>query len=177
MPSGLSATKKRPYYFHDTLQFMTPQIMKNKHQESNLLAQHTGEDTSLSGENEEDTQMNGRPNENVPLENITPLENPAVMQQASCQSNRDNCRQSLLGKGLTAIDPVDMCFIDYMKQQTQSKTPDPNEFLHSLLPDMKSMTAKQKCRFKIGAMKLMDEILEDTGSDQRSFMGLCSRSN
>jgi hypothetical protein len=36
---------------------------------------------------------------------------------------------------------------------------------------MKSMTAKQKRRFKIGAMKLMDEILEDTGSDQRSSMG------
>jgi hypothetical protein len=30
---------------------------------------------------------------------------------------------------------------------------------------MKSMTAKQKCMFKIGAMKLMDEILEDIGSD------------
>jgi hypothetical protein len=31
---------------------------------------------------------------------------------------------------------------------------------------MKSMTAKPKCTFKIGALNLMDEILEDTGSDQ-----------
>jgi hypothetical protein len=44
-----------------------------------------------------------------------------------------------------------------MKQQTQSKTPDTDEeFLYSLLPDMKLMTAKQKRRFKIGAMKLME---------------------
>jgi hypothetical protein len=34
------------------------------------------------------------------------------------------------------------------------------------------MTAKHKRRFKIGAMKLMDEILDDTGSDQRSSTGL-----
>jgi hypothetical protein len=37
--------------------------------------------------------------------------------------------------------------MDYMKQQTQSKAPDPDEFLHSLLSDMKSMTAKQKHTF------------------------------
>jgi hypothetical protein len=30
---------------------------------------------------------------------------------------------------------------------------------------MKSMTAKQKRAFKIGALNLMDELLEDTGSD------------
>jgi hypothetical protein len=51
----------------------------------------------------------------------------------------------------------------------QSITPDPDaEFLHGLLPDVKSMTAKQKRTFKIRALNLMDEILEDTGSDQQS---------
>jgi hypothetical protein len=84
MPSGLSATKKRPYYLHDAMEFMTPHITKNRHQESNLLAQHTGKDRSLYAENEEDTQMNGTPNENVPLKNITPSESPAMVQQASC---------------------------------------------------------------------------------------------
>jgi hypothetical protein len=55
--------------------------------------------------------------------------------------------------------------MDYMKQQTQPKTPDPDEeFLHSLLTDVKSMTAKQKRVFKIGVMKLMDEIQEVTDS-------------
>jgi hypothetical protein len=39
-------------------------------------------------------------------------------------------------------------------------------FLHSPLSDLKSMTAKQKCTFEIGALNLMDEILEDIGSDQ-----------
>jgi hypothetical protein len=47
-----------------------------------------------------------------------------------------------------------------MKQQTQSKTQDPYaEFLHSLLPDMKSVTDKQKCMFKIGALNLINELL------------------
>jgi hypothetical protein len=46
-----------------------------------------------------------------------------------------------------------------MKQQTQSKTPEPDaEILHSLLPDIKSMTAKQKRTFKIGTLILLDEI-------------------
>jgi hypothetical protein len=53
--------------------------------------------------------------------------------------------------------------MNYMKQQTQSKTPDPDaKFLHSLLEDMKSTIAKQKRTFKIGALNLMDELLEDT---------------
>jgi hypothetical protein len=33
---------------------------------------------------------------------------------------------------------------------------------------MKSMTAKQKRTFKMGALNVMDEILADTGSDQQS---------
>jgi hypothetical protein len=68
--------------------------------------------------------------------------------------------------------------MDYMKQQTQPKTPDPDEeFLHSLLPDVKSMTAKQKHIFKIGVMKLMNEILDNTGSDGRSSTGLTETSS
>jgi hypothetical protein len=40
--------------------------MKSRHQESNLAVPHTEEKSALCGENE-DTQMNGAPNENVPL--------------------------------------------------------------------------------------------------------------
>jgi hypothetical protein len=153
------------------MQFMTPHITKSRHQESNLAAPHAEEDTTFSGENEEDTQMNEASNENIP-ESITPSESPTVEQQPSCrQSKQVDCKQLLLGKRrrLTVLDPVDTCFMHYIKQQTQSKTPDPDaEFLHSLLPDMKSMTAKQKRTFKIGVLNLMDEILEDTGSDQQS---------
>jgi hypothetical protein len=36
---------------------------------------------------------------------------------------------------------------------------------------MKSMTAKQKRTFKIGALNLMDELLEDKDSDQQSSTG------
>jgi hypothetical protein len=48
IPSGSSATKKRPYYLHDAVQFMIPHITKNSHQESNLAAPHTEEDTAFS---------------------------------------------------------------------------------------------------------------------------------
>jgi hypothetical protein len=40
------------------MQFMTPHITKNRHQESNFG--NTEEGMALSGENEEDTQMNGK---------------------------------------------------------------------------------------------------------------------
>jgi hypothetical protein len=124
--------------------------------------------------------MNGTPNESVPLESTTPSESLTMVQQASSSQNkRDDYKRRLLGKRrwLTTLDPVDTCFMDYMKQQTQPKTPDPGEeFLHSLLPDVKSMTAKQKRIFKIGVMKLIDEILDDTGSDEQSSMGLTETS-
>lgn len=174
--SRSSAKKKRPYYLHDAMQFMIPHMTKNRHQESNLTAPHTEEETSLSGENKEDTQMNEVPNENVP-QYITPFDSPTVI-QTSCQRNQDNCRQRLFGKQhrLTALDPVDTSYMNYMKQKSQLKNPDPDaEFLHSLLPDMKSMTAKQKRTFKIGALNLMDELLEDTESDQ-SFTELSETS-
>jgi hypothetical protein len=64
-----------------------------------LAAPRNEEDTPLSGEIAEDTQMNGTPNKDVPLESITPSESPTVVQQASCsQGNRDDCKQPLLGK-------------------------------------------------------------------------------
>jgi hypothetical protein len=59
--------------------------------------------------------------------------------------------------------------MDYKKQESTSKTPDPDEeqFLHYLLLYMNSTTVKQKSIFEIGAMRLMEEVLEDTGSDKR----------
>jgi cell division protein ZapA (FtsZ GTPase activity inhibitor) len=64
-----------------------------------------------------------------------------------------------------------------MEQQTQSETPDPGEeFLYSLLSDMKSRTAKQKRTCTIGALNVMDELLEDTESDQYSSAGLSETS-
>jgi hypothetical protein len=73
------------------MQFVTPHIMKNRHQECNLPVPHTEEDTALSEENGEDTHMNGMPNESVSLESTTPSESPTVVQQASSsQSNRDD---------------------------------------------------------------------------------------
>jgi hypothetical protein len=153
------------------MQFMIPHITKSRQQESNMAAPHIKEGTEFSEENEEENQRNEASNENLP-ESITSSGNPTVVQQASCrQSNRDDCKQQLLGKRRrpTALDPADACFMDYVKEQTQRRTADPDaEFLHSLLPDMKSMTPKQKRTFKIGALNLIDEILEDIGSDQQS---------
>ena len=53
-----------------------------------------------------------------------------------------------------------------MKQQTQANTPDPDgKFLHNLLSDTKIINAKQKHIFKIGVVKLIDEILDNTECD------------
>ncbi|PNF38830.1 hypothetical protein B7P43_G10196 [Cryptotermes secundus] len=161
--SGSSATKKRQYYLHDALQFMIPHITKNRHHESNIAAPHTEEGTAFCGETEEEVKEASG--------NITPSNSPTVIQASCRQSNRDECKQPLLGKRrrLTALDQVDTSFMNYVNQDTQSTIPDPDaQFLHSLLPDMKLMTPKQKRAFKIGALNLMNEILEDAGSDQQS---------
>lgn len=63
-----------------------------------MAAPHSEEDTALSGENEEDIQMNETRNENVPEIHI-PSEVHAVVQQVSCrQSNQDECKQRLVVK-------------------------------------------------------------------------------
>jgi hypothetical protein len=41
---------------------------------------------------------------------------------------------------------------------------------------MKSVIAKLNHMFKMGALNLMDEILEDTGSDQQSSTGMSETS-
>jgi hypothetical protein len=55
---------------------------------------------AFSGENEEDTQMNKVLDENM-LENITPSDSSAMVQQASChQSNLDNCSSGYLASDI-----------------------------------------------------------------------------
>jgi hypothetical protein len=122
-----------------------------------LAAPHTEEDRALSEENEEDTQMNEAPNKNVP-ECITPSESP----------NSDTSflsSERLLGKRrrLTALNPDDTSFMNYMKLQTLSKTRDPvAKFLHSLLRDMKSITTEPKRTFKMEVLNLINELLDET---------------
>jgi hypothetical protein len=113
--------------FRDAVQLMTPHITKYRHKENKLVAPHTEEDTAFSGENEEDTEMNEAPKENMP-EIITLSECPTVVEQISCrESNRDDCNQRLFGtrRRLTALDLVDTCFMEYMKQQPHFSTLDP----------------------------------------------------
>jgi hypothetical protein len=56
----------------------------------------------------------------------------------------------------------------------QTKT---GNFLHSLLPDMKTMNAKLKHIFKIVVLKMIDEILDNTESEGRSSTGLAETFN
>jgi len=68
--------------------------------------------------------------------------------------------------------------MEYMKQHSLGNTPDPDgEFLHSLLPDMKTKNAKLKRIFKIGVVKMIDEVLDNTESEGRSSIGLAETFN
>jgi hypothetical protein len=68
--------------------------------------------------------------------------------------------------------------MEYKKQHSLGNTSDSDEeFLHSLLPDMKTMNAKLKHIFKIGVVKMIDEILYNTESEGRSSIGLAETFN
>jgi hypothetical protein len=68
--------------------------------------------------------------------------------------------------------------MEYMKQHSLGNTPDTDgESLHSLLPDMKTKNAKLKRVFKIGVVKMIDEILDNTESEGRSSIGLAGTFN
>ena len=164
-PSGSSATSRRPYYLHDAIQFMTPHIKKSSHREGKVPDAQKG------------VRKTETPQESVSLDTATPSECSTVLQQASSSRhiNYSDHQQREHGKRqrLNDFNPVGRCLVEYKTHETQPTTPDPDaEFLRSLLPDIKTMTAKQKRIFKIGAVKLIDEILDKTDIDVRSSMNL-----
>lgn len=170
-PFGSSATSRRPYYLHDAMQFMTPHIKKSSNREGKVP------------DAQEEVRMKETPHESVSLDTVSSAECSTVLQQASSSSSRqiNHCdhQQRVLGKRqrLNDFNPVGRCLVGYKTQETQPTTPDPDaEFMRSLLPDIKTMTAKQKRIFKIGAVKLIDDILDQTGSDVRSSMNLTETS-
>jgi len=170
-PSGSSATSRRPYYLHDAMQFMTPHIKKNSHGEGR------------APDTQEGVRKTETPEESASLDIATPAECSTVLQQASSSSSRqiNHCdhQKRVLGKRqrLNDFNPVGTSLVGYKTQETQPTTPDPDaEFLRSLLPDIKTMTAKQKRILKIGVVKLIDDILDKTESDGRSSMNLTETS-
>lgn len=70
-----------------------------------------------------------------------------------------SCGYFIKGHLSDDLDPVEVCFVQYMKQQTQANTPDPNgEFCLVCFLTWKHV-------FKIGVVKLINEILDNTESD------------
>jgi hypothetical protein len=152
------------------MQFMTPHIKKNSHREGR------------APDTQEGVRKTEKPEESAPLDIATPAKCSTVLQQAtssSCQINHCDHQKRVLGKRqrLNDFNPVGTSLVRYETQETQPTTPDPDaEFLRSLLPDIKTMTAKQKRMLKIGVVKLIDEILDKTESDVRSSMNLTETS-
>jgi hypothetical protein len=98
-----------------------------------------------------------------------------VQEVSSCESSHSDYKQQALRKRCQPndLDHVDTSVMEYMEY-----TPDPDrEFLHSLLPDTKTMNAKRKLMFKIRDLKLIDEILDNTESDGYSTIGLVETSS
>jgi hypothetical protein len=155
------------------MQFMIPHIKKNSHREGR------------APDTQEGVRKTETLEESASLDIATPAECSTVLQQAAASSSssrqidqRDH-QQRVLGKRqrLNDFNPVGTSLVGYKTQETQPTTPDPDtEFLRSLLPDIKTMTAKQKRVFKIGVVKLIDEILDKTESDGRSSMNLTETS-
>jgi hypothetical protein len=98
MPSEFSATEKQHYGLHDAVHFMSPHIVKNKYQQSNLLVPRMEEDMALPEEIREDTQMDGIPNKCIPLKSNLLSQGPIMLQHTSCQNCNGSYKQHLLGK-------------------------------------------------------------------------------
>jgi hypothetical protein len=154
------------------MQFMIPHIKKSSHREGSTAVPQA----------QEETRMTETPSESVSLDTATPAECSTVRQKASSSSrqiSRCDHQKRVSGKRqrLNDFNPVGTCFVGYKTQETQPTAPDPDaEFFRSLLPDVKTMTAKQKRLFKIGVVKMIDEILDKTESEGRSSMNLAETS-
>jgi hypothetical protein len=158
------------------MKFMIPHIKKSSHREGS---------TTVPQAQEEDRKTE-TPSEGVSLDTATPAECSIVRQKASSSSSssarqisRCDHQKRVPGKRqrLNDFNPVGTCFVGYKTQETPPTPPDPDaEFFRSLLPDVKTMTAKQKRVFKIGVVKMIDEILDKTESEGRSSMNLAETS-
>ena len=71
-------------------------------------------------------------------------------------------------RGRENDDEVDHVFVNYMKAKTAFRNEQnaDAEFLHSLLPDISSMSPQQKRKFKIEVLKLIDDCLKEPSTSQ-----------
>jgi hypothetical protein len=159
----------RPYYLHDAMQFMIPHITMSTRRESNLQVPCA----------QEGSQMNETQRDSVSIDRARPADCTTVLQQASSSRQSSDYQQRFLSKRqrLNDLNPDDTCLMGYRTQETQPITPDPDaEFFRSLLPDIKTMNAKQKRVFKIGVVKLIDDILDNKESNGQSSINLAETS-
>jgi len=83
---------------------------------------------------------------------------PIILSEPKRQSKR----------GHESGDEVDHVFVNYMKAKTAvwNEQNADEEFLHSLLPDVSSMSPQQKRKFKIEVLKLIDDCLIEPSTSQ-----------
>jgi hypothetical protein len=62
---------------------------------------------------------------------------------------------------LATVGPVEACFVNCVKKQSESKTADSaEEFLHSLLSHVNIIIRKQRIKSKIDVLQLIDGMCE-----------------
>ncbi|XP_046687185.1 uncharacterized protein LOC124372825 [Homalodisca vitripennis] len=181
LPSGSATKKIKQYYLAEHLNFLD-NFLKSRQSKGNITEvetaqeeeQQNSEDEQLddSTVEERDATQDSAQDANLPTTGDTskaskPAPIPPTLTTEQKKDNGYRKRKT----PFTSLSDVNSSAFKYFEtkqrllNQTSQKTstePDPDlAFLHSILPDMKAMDARQKRQFKIGVMKLADETLNN----------------
>lgn len=184
LPSGSRAKRNKDYYLTPHLHFLDS-FLKSRKSKGNIVnetppnerdTEHSiDEEEDVDSEKAEEEDSQGGDNESEINRSPTPspLPEPKSMKPPPPRTSDDGYRKR---KGATTLADVnEQAFKYFEKKQNilqqanmpqKSEPPDPDmAFLQSLLPDMKSMDESKKRKFKMGILKLADQLLDPVTSD------------
>lgn len=139
---------RKQYYLDANLQFLLP-FIKHKadvvHTFSQPLASIPSESLDICDETDDDDFSVSLP----------------APEMKRVQEREDTPRNIKKRKVNHPSEIIDNLILDYLEsKREQDKTNSDKQFLFSLLPDIENMTAKQKRRFKVGVIQLIQQTFE-----------------
>ncbi|KAG8299637.1 hypothetical protein J6590_095761 [Homalodisca vitripennis] len=173
LPSGSATKQIKQYYLAEHLNFLD-NFLKSRQSMAREEEEQNSEDEQLDDGTveERDATQDSAQDANLPTSGDTSkASRPAPIPPTLTTEQKSDSGYRKRKTPFTSLSEVNGSAFKYFEtkqrflNQTSQRTstePDPDlAFLHSILPDMKAMDARQKRQLKIGVMKLADETLNN----------------
>lgn len=174
-PTGSKSKAKKKYYLAEHLSFLIP-YTKGKSGSGNLSSSAGCSRNTIISENDESveeylhtdetTDPTATHNQQNDNDNTTTINEDDDLATPIIEKELvpSKIRKTMAEKTYESKISADKAFVQWVKEkQSKPRNDDPDSlFLLSLVPDVKKLGDKQKRRFKIKVLSLLEELVEDT---------------